>query len=98
MKTDVISTYLRDVAGYTEKNLAMALEKLSRHEDIAEELAVAIEAGDFPEDAIVVEGHTARKLSDTTYLSLIGVYNYLIYLRDKPTEALAALSKGLPRK
>lgn len=49
-----------------------------------------------PQNPIAVHGYTAEKLMQTTYLSHLGAYNYLIYLRNKPEEALDNLRKGLP--
>jgi len=45
-----------------------------------------------------VQGYSAKQIYDSTYLEVIGAYNYLIYLRRKPKEALENLEKGLPRK
>lgn len=74
--------------------------KLQRHPDILCEFAAWVDSRSFPGEGegLVVEGYSAKKLSETTYLEPIGVYNYLIYLREKPAEALINLKKGLPRK
>lgn len=75
--------------------------KLSRYPDILCEFAEWVNSRNFPaeqDNAIVVEGYSAKKLTETTYLEPVGAYNYLIYLRDKPSEALSNLKKGLPRK
>ena len=49
------------------------------------------------EDAYTVEGYTAQDLFETTYLTEIGAYNYLVYLHEHPKEGLEALAKGLPK-
>ncbi len=49
------------------------------------------------EDAYTVEGYTAQDLFETTYLTEIGAYNYLVYLKEHPKEGLEALAKGLPK-
>ena len=49
------------------------------------------------EDAYTVEGYTAQDLFETTNLSEIGAYNYLVYLKEHPKEGLEALAKGLPK-
>jgi uncharacterized protein YxjI len=49
------------------------------------------------EDAYTVEGYTAQDLFETTYLTEIGAYNYLVYLQEHPKEGLEALAKGLPK-
>ncbi len=45
-----------------------------------------------------VEGYSAEQLCKTKMLNPLEAYNYLIYLRYNPDEALANLKAGLPRK
>jgi hypothetical protein len=45
-----------------------------------------------------VQGYTAQQLYETTYLDALGAFNYLVYLKRKPKEALADLKAGLPRR
>ena len=45
-----------------------------------------------------IEGYSAEKIYNETKLTPLGAYNYLIYLRDNPDEALANLKAGLPTK
>lgn len=67
--------------------------------DILLEFYNFILTGKYPEvNGVQVEGYTAERLSKETYLSPIGCYNYLIYLRDNPKQALDDLNKGLPTK
>ena len=56
--------------------------------------------GEFvPEKAAYkVQGYSAEQLYNTTYLEVLGAFNYLVYLKRKPKEALADLKAGLPRK
>ena len=49
-------------------------------------------------DCYRVEGYSARDIYEKTYLTEIGAYNYLIYLREDPEQALKDLKNGLPRK
>jgi hypothetical protein len=48
----------------------------------------------------MVEGYTAKSLKEKVgnKLNNLGVYNYLIYLRENPDEAKQNLAKGLPVK
>jgi hypothetical protein len=52
----------------------------------------------FASNPIKVEGFTACQLATNYPLSPLGAYNYLIYLREMPVQALADLEAGLPRK
>lgn len=83
----------------TEKVTLQIARKLDRHPDILEEFIKWIQTKQYPvHDAICVQGYTAQTLSERTYLHPVGSYNYLIYLREKPEEALNKLKQGLPRK
>lgn len=76
-----------------------SLLKLSKYTDIYSEFTDVIKYGKWvnKHTAISVEGFTAEQLNSNYPLSLLGAYNYLIYLRESPEEALEDLRKGLPR-
>ena len=91
--------YLRDDEKMTENVALKILGKLERHPDVLEEFRRWIGAKETRHGAsISVEGYTADKLLKLTDLRPIGAYTYLIYLREKPQEALDDLKKGLPKK
>ena len=75
------------------------LLKLSRYTDIFSEFIDVIKCGKWKSKytAISVEGFTAEQLNSNYPLSLLGAYNYLVFLRESPKVALEALEKGLPR-
>ena len=50
------------------------------------------------DDCYRVEGYSAQEIYEKTYLTKIGAYNYLIYLKEDPEQALKDLKNGLPRK
>jgi len=97
--TSIVLDYLLNEEHMTEKAALNIISKLNKHPDIIEEFIEWIKTRQYPgRDAICIEGYTAQKLSDTTYLHPVGSYNYLIYLREKPDEALKNIKQGLPRK
>lgn len=49
-------------------------------------------------DCYKVGGYSAQDIYRKTYLTEIGAYNYLIYLRKHPKQALKDLKDGLPRE
>ena len=49
-------------------------------------------------DCYKVEGYSAQDIYEKTYLTEIGAYNYLIYLKADPEQALKDLKNGLPRE
>lgn len=103
----ILSTFvdsaIRDYMFYecqlSEKIIKKNMEKLNRHTDIKMEFYETIMYEQFPVNSpIEAEGYTAEQLKKATSLSLLGVYNYLIYLREEPERALKDLKNGLPRK
>ncbi len=84
----------------TQKSAIRTLDKLKKHKDIFEEFAQGCQNDSFlfPGDGIQVQGYSAGMLHDRFPLSPAGAYNYLVYLRESPEEALKDLQKGLPRK
>lgn len=54
----------------------------------------------YCDNGIIVEGYSAKSLKEKVgnKLSDLGVYNYLIYLRENPDEAKQNLDAGLPVK
>lgn len=95
---EIILDYLMNKCKMSEKQAKENLGKLRRHEDIYTELVYYISHNDFKENPICIEGYSAEQLYKTTRLEIIGAYNYLIYLREKPEEALRDLNAGLPVK
>ena len=51
----------------------------------------------MPEQYITTcEGYSVKRLKEETKLSMLGAFNYMVYLRRKPAEALEQLKNGLP--
>lgn len=84
----------------SEKRAVLSIQKLLTHKDIYDEFVLVALSGKYAKEssAVSVEGYTAESLNSNYPLSLLGAYNYLIYLRESPKEALDDLKKGLPRK
>jgi len=86
--------------GMSKKRAVLAIQKLLAHKDIYNEFVEVATEGKYKEESlsVSVEGFNAEMLNSNYPLSLLGAYNYLIYLREYPKEALDDLKKGLPRK
>lgn len=99
-KRDImIKNYLIEHCDMSNQRADNALKKLSSHIDILAEFYFYVKNKRFKEfNPITVKKISAKQLVDSTYLSPVGAYNYLIYLRESPKEALEDLKKGLPRK
>ncbi len=97
-KLPLITAYLKKEYSYTDKKAADAVEYLMQAREIAVEFVYYIEHGKFISEkyASIFYGYTAKQLYQETFLSLLGAFNYMIYLKKKPLEALSNLRKGLP--
>ena len=94
-----IMDYMFYECNMSQKRIEKGLEKLNRHNDIKTELYETITYGEFPKaGAVCVCEHTAQELNSSTHLSILGSYNYLIYLREDPENAISDLKRGLPIK
>lgn len=98
-RENMVMEYLVKKCSMTEKRARDAYDKLHTQHDILNEFYFYVRNERFVTfSPITVEGISAQQLHKTTYLSPIGAYNYLIYLRESPMKALEDLKRGLPRK
>ena len=76
------------------------LDSFDKNPDIAAEFEYWIEHTTYiGENALSVEGYTAKKLSEESeYLNGEGAFTMLIELRENPKKALAQIAKGFKRK
>lgn len=80
--------------------LKSKMTKLSKHPDIAAGLEYWISEKKYREkDCVVVEGYTAKKLSELSkYLDGEGAFMLLIELRENPEKALKKIADGFKLK
>ena len=97
---ETIFSFLRSKYNMNEQVLQQAWDYLKQDFHVLNEVKYYAVNGEFvPEKyAYKVQGYSAQQLFETTYLDVLGGFNYLIYLKRKPKEALADLKAGLPRK
>lgn len=94
-----IKKYLKAHYNFSDTRAKSSSLKLLRYYLIGREFYVTITKGFFPiYNPLKVEGYTAQELYDNYDLSVLGAYNYLIYLKEYPKEALHDLKMGLPRR
>ncbi len=93
----VINDYLSFCTDYSDRRKRAILDKLHKYGDIFSEFYYYVLRETF-EDGVVESGYFASKLVEEYPLSPLGAYNYLIYLREDPSSALADLKAGLPRR
>ena len=95
-----ITLYLETRCGYSETKAIKALAYLLQVRSIAFEYWYFIKHGKYVLDKFATKcfGYTAKRLKQETRLTELGAFNYMVYLKRKPEEALANLKKGLPRR
>ena len=99
-KEPIIIEHLKTEYGYSDAKAQKALEYLLQVKIIAFEFSYFIENGNYVPDkyASVFSGYTAKRISTETDLSILGAFNYMVFLKRNPDEALSNLKKGLPRR
>ena len=95
---EMVADYLCNECGISENRAKSVIKGLGKHKEVYYEFASYVKNRQFSSDAFAVEGYTAEQLYNNYPLSVVGAYNYLIYLREDPQNAIADLKAGLPRK
>jgi len=77
--------------------IALPFEK---HDDIRAELEKWIEQREYLQDnPITIEGYTAEAIYKlATFMDSVGVYNFMVTLRERPQNAKRIIAEGFPRK
>lgn len=99
-KEPIIIKYIKSEYGYSDTKARKTLSYLLQVKAIAFELLHFIENGSFVSDryASVFSGYTVKRISTETNLTVLGAFNYMVFLKQNPREALSNLEKGLPRR
>jgi hypothetical protein len=71
-----------------------------KHDDIRTELEKWIEQQKYLRDnPLTIEGYTAEKISKLApFMDGVGVYNFMVTLRERPDNAKRIIAEGFPRK
>ena len=101
---DIVVEQIMDRA-LTEKKMSpvileRTIAKLERHADIVEEFKLWIETKEYKTDTpLQIEGYTAEDIFKIApFLDGLGVFNFLVTLREQPEKAKAQIFAGFPRK
>ena len=76
------------------------LLKITKYDDIYREFLLWLSQRSYQmKSPIIVEGYSAQNIYDrANFLDGIGVYNFLVDLRDQPDQAKRYLEEGFPRR
>ena len=98
---DMMARYIQKKFDYSEKRANSMVSQMARYNDFFDEFFNYIRINKMQRKdgtKVTIAGYTAEKLMEQYNLSVIGAYNFLVYLREDPKEALADLKAILPRK
>ena len=98
--TEKIIDYLVNVHKQKPEIAAKITLPFEKHGDIRAELEKWIESQKYPQDnPLTVEGYTAEQISLLApFMDGVGVYNFLITLRERPENGKRIIADGFQRK
>jgi hypothetical protein len=93
-------SYLTEVKNMSAEQAERILEPIRKHEDIFLELEKWIDSKSYDcDNQLLVEGYSARDISNLApFMDGIGVYNFLVSLRERPEKGKKIIDAGFPRK
>ena len=93
----MIENYLISEKKIFGATLLKAMAKVTKYEDIETEFCLWLEQRNYDfGQPISINGHTAKEIYELAPdLDGIGVYNYLVFLRDNPRIAEEYIKEGL---
>ena len=94
-----VEQYLREECGVASEVVRRKLrEKVAKYDDIMQEFGQWLERREY-EDGVEIMGYTARKVAGLApRLDGIGVFNFLVTLRDDPDGAKIIIEDGFKLK
>ena len=94
-----IMDYLLNIKKMPERKAKTFCEKVSKYGDIRAEFENCIENGDYPENTLVIEGYSARDISKLApFMDGIGIYAFMVTLRENPERAKGYIKEGFKRR
>ncbi|MDR2447811.1 MAG: hypothetical protein LBD58_11100 [Treponema sp.] len=95
-----VINYLVNECKQKPETAAKTASPFEKHNDIRAELEQWIETRSYPRDnPLVVEGYTAEMIARLApFMDGVGVYNFLVTLRERPDNGKRIIAAGFPRK
>ena len=94
-----VLNYLLTELQQSERIAKRNATKLCKYEDIKEEFLNWVDTQEFSNSGLVIEGYSAKKISELApFMNGVGVYNFMVTLRDNPELARETIAAGFPRK
>ncbi|MCL2721068.1 MAG: hypothetical protein FWD47_06990 [Treponema sp.] len=95
-----IINYLINTQNQKPEVAAKIASPLEKHDDIRAELERWIDKQEYPQiNPLTIEGYTAEMISKLApFMDGVGVYNFLVTLRERPENAKRIIAEGFKRK
>ena len=95
-----IERYLLEERGAFGAVFVKLFSKITKYEDIEEEFCRWLDKRNYDfTNQMIVNGYSAKKIHEMApFLEGIGIYNFLVTLRDNPEEAKRIIDKKFKRK
>ena len=95
-----ITNYLINERFQKPNVAAKIASPFEKHDDIRTELEKWIDLKEFPKDnPLTIEGYTAEMIFELApFMDGVGVYNFMVTLRERPENAKKIIAEGFPRK
>lgn len=94
-----LKKYIKNNSSLPKQGIERMIKNLKSHSDLYAEIVDYILADNtYRRPLISALGYDANRLCAEFNLTIVGAYNFIIYLREDPKNALADLKAGLPRK
>ena len=96
----IIMDYLLNEKQMTEAVAKRMEKKISKYDDICNEFMYWLEHRLFKTDQpLVVEGYNAQDIQKLApFMDVLGIYNFMVTLRDDPEKAKEYIDSGFKRK
>lgn len=96
---ELIMEYLTETLKQKKVLAERNFNRITKHDDIKNEFESCIKDGNIPDEGIIVEGYSAKDIQKLApFMNWLGIYNFLISLRDKPEEAKQSIEVGFKIK
>ena len=93
-----IFQYLTEIEMQKPEVAMMLMEKISKHQDIKQSFHEWLEDEDFAKSSLKVNGYSPIDIARMApFLSGIGVFLFMVTLRDEPEKAKKIISEGFRR-
>jgi len=92
--------YLIDERNQKPEVAAKISSSFKKHDDIRAELEKWLEQQNYAHDnPLRIEGYTAEMISKLApFMDGVGVYNFMVTLRERPDNAKRIIDEGFPRR